>query len=91
MPKFLIKYGLSGGFNAAANDWEEIEVDDLEGALLYAFHYAVEEYESLEGMHGIRCVEDIMEEDGLSEEDAEEEYYEERDSWLYYVAKPVEE
>ena len=53
--KFEIKYALSGGFGGCDNqEWEEIEAEDTEEALLVAWSSACEEYDSMAGMNGIR-------------------------------------
>lgn len=90
--KFKIRYALSGGFGGVENvDWEEIEADNLEDAENQAYQSAIEEYESYEGMHGLRTTEEIMEEDKVSEDEAYEIYKEEREGWLDYEAKEIKE
>ena len=81
--KFWIRYGLSGGFGGCG-DWEEIDATDEDEANTEAWHRACEEYESYEGMHGLRTIEDIMEEDELDEDEAEDHWREERESWIEY-------
>lgn len=86
--KFEIRYGLGGGFGGCENkDWEPIEADSLEEAENEAYEQACQEYEMYEGMHGLRSAYQIMEEDGLDEDEAEEEWREERESWLDYEAR----
>jgi len=90
MKKFRVKYALSGGFGGTEYaDWEEIEAYDEKEAVEYAYWRAVEVYESYSGLHGLRTVEDIMEEDGVDEEEAEERYRDERESWLDYEVEEI--
>jgi hypothetical protein len=93
MPKFEIKYGLGGGFGGIEfNDWEEIEADDLEMAESHAYEAACQEYESYEGLHGIYSVQDYMDEDpDITEEDAEQMFLDDRESWVEYAAREVQE
>lgn len=84
MKLYHIKYGLSGSFNAEANDWEEVEASSRNEAEGLAYDYACEEYETYEGMYGLRTVEDIMKEEGYDEDIAYDVYLEERADWLYY-------
>lgn len=89
MARFWIRYGLGGGFGGVGN-WEEINVSSLEEAENEAYWAACEEYEAYGGMHGLLTIEDIMEEEELSEEEAEEQYREYRESWLDYEATDQE-
>ena len=85
---FIIGYGLSGGFGGAQN-FEVIQVDTIEEADEWAFESACEEYESYAGMYGLRDLSQIMEEDGIEdEEEAQLVFEEERESWLGYSAQP---
>jgi hypothetical protein len=85
---YIIGWGLSGGFGGIRN-YEVIIEDSLEKAETAAYYKAVEEYENYSGMHGLRSIEEIMEEDGIEDEsEAEEVYNEEREGWLDYIAKP---
>ena len=88
MPKFMIRYGLGGGMGGCG-EWEEIEADDMSAAEVEAYERACESYASYEGMYGLRCVDDIMEEDDVDEDEAYQMYLEERESWLDYEAKEV--
>jgi len=85
---FIIGYGLSGGFGGIRN-FEVIQVENQEEAELWAWQIACEEYERYSGSNGLRSISDIMKEDGIeSDEEAEEVYNEERESWLDYFAVP---
>lgn len=85
---FIIGSGLGGGFGGQKN-FEVIEADSLEDAEKWAWENACDEYGSYAGMHGLRDINQIMEEEEIEDEDeAKEVYEEERDSWLDYSAKP---
>ena len=50
-----------------------------------AYQSAIDDYESYEGMYGLRTIEDIMEEDDIEDfDEAEQMYQNERESWLNY-------
>ena len=69
-----MRYGLGGGFGGCKNkDWEDLPgVDKEEQANEIAYEAACEEYESYEGLHGLRTISEIAEEDGVSADEAEE-------------------
>lgn len=90
MPKFKIKYGLSGGFGGTEfQEWEEITAHDLDEANLIAYYNACDQYDSCVGLHGLRDIDEIMEEDEVDEEEAEDIYREEREGWVEYEAEPL--
>ena len=80
--EWVIFAGLSGGFGGANE--QGIWSGDKSEAESESYRMAVEEYEGMEGMHGLRTVEEIMEEDQLEADDAQYEYNEEREGWLDY-------
>ena len=82
---YIIGYGLGGGFGGAQN-YHVIEAKSLDKASEAAWEAACEEYQTYEGMHGLRDTGMIMKEDNVNEEEAENIYEEERDSWLDYSA-----
>lgn len=83
---FIIGYGLSGGFGGARN-FEVVEAESIEQAEHKAWELACEEYEQYCGMHGMRSLDEIKEQEGLdNDEDAKDTYNEERESWLDYCA-----
>lgn len=82
---FIIGWGLAGGFGGI-RDFEVIEAETEEAAYKFAWEQACECYESYVGSYGLRTIEEIMEEEGYSEEGAEEQYNEEREGWLDYSA-----
>lgn len=84
---YIIGWGLSGGFGGI-NNYEVIQTSSLEEAEKDAYQRALEEYESYSGMHGLRSVDDIIDEDDVDSDEAEEIYNQEREDWLDYVAKP---
>lgn len=90
MPKFEIRYGLSGGFGGCENkDWEVIEAKDESDAIHQAWLLTCEEYDGYAGLHGLRSLDEIMDEEGVDEDDALDIYREERENWLDYEARPV--
>ena len=96
--KYNLYAGLSGGFGGANLVFKGAEYNDIEEATKAAYQYAVEEYESYEGHHGLTSYDDIEEnpEDyGLDEnpeaEDINEVYIEEMESWIEYYAIPTAE
>jgi len=89
--KFRVRGALGGGFGGCKNkDWEEVDCQDEDEASEIAYQIAIEEYEMYEGRPGIRSVSDIMEEDDLDEEEAEQVYYDGRESWLDYEYELIE-
>ena len=88
---FIIGYGLSGGFGGIQN-YEVIEAYSQDDADKQAWEMACETYESYVGMHGLRELSEIMEEDEIEDEDeAMEVYNEEREGWIDYSAEPFSE
>jgi hypothetical protein len=90
MKKFKLYYGLGGGFGGAREDERIFEFENEDEALKDAFEMACEEYESYAGLHGLRDINDIMEEDNVDEEEAYEIFCEERESWLDYWVEEME-
>ena len=85
---FIIGYGLGGGFGGARS-FEVIKVGSQEEADQWVWESACEEYERYVGSNGLREVCEIMEEDGIEdEEEAYDVYNEEREGWLNYSAEP---
>ena len=76
-------------YAGSLNEAEYIETFEgtEEEAAKYAWESACEDFDSYAGLHGIRDVDMIMEEDGIEDfDEAYEVYAEERESWLsYYV------
>lgn len=91
MKKFLVKYALGGGFGGVEHcDGEILEFENEEKANEYAYDMACEEYDMYDGLHGLRSVDNIMEEDEVDGEEAQLIYEEERETWLDYSVKEVE-
>jgi hypothetical protein len=91
MKKYKISYGLGGGFGGANEDDEIYEFENEDQAIHFAWEKACEEYDSYAGYHGLRSVEEIMEEDGIDDEDeAWEVYCEEREDWIEYEVEEIE-
>jgi hypothetical protein len=84
---YIIGWGLSGGFGGIHN-YEVIKAESVDEAEKDAYQRALDEYENYSGYHGLRSVSDIMEEDDVEEDEAEEIYNEEREGWLDYVSMP---
>lgn len=76
---FWIRYG-----TFSLCEWEEIEVGSYDEACEEAYINALQDYEMYEGIHGIRTVDEIMEEDEVSEEEAVEIYNEEKENTIQY-------
>jgi hypothetical protein len=81
--KFLITYGV------LSENEEVIDAASISDAEGIAYQYAIEDYESYEGLHGIRSIEDIIEEEQVDEEEATEIYREEVESTIMYSAERV--
>lgn len=98
---YKIYAGLGGGFGGAKYI-ETIENISEEEASYIAWEYAVQEYESYDGLHGLQSWSDCIEEaegyfgeindDNQSEFDdlVKEIYNEAMESWLHYYVEKVE-
>lgn len=95
MKYFKIGYGCGCGDNE-----DYIFAKDLKEAETTAWEYAIADYESYEGLHGIRDMHDIAEEDyGISLDKADDatydaidqDYLDERESQLDYWAEEITE
>jgi len=91
MKKFAIRYGLGGGFGGIENKDEEIiEAKNEDEVNNYAYEMACQEYDSYAGLHGLRDIDQIMEEDNIEyENEAEQVYNEKRESWLDYDVRII--
>ena len=96
--KYNLYAGLNGGFGGTNLVFKGAEYNDIEEATKAAYEYAVEEYQSYEGYHGLASYNDIKEnpEDyGLDEdpeaENIDEVYTEEVENWIEYYAIPTAE
>jgi len=87
--KWAIFSGLSGGCGGA--NFKEIFMGSKEDAEKAAYEFASLEYDQYDGMHGLRTTSDIMEEDGVDEDEAEGIYNEEREGWLDYYVEPYDQ
>lgn len=94
MERYNIYAGLSGGFGGASYQYTT-DCDSLDEAEKLAYLASVEEYESYEGLHGIKsweeCAEEYCESNSISKEDVDEDiidsyYNEEVESWINYYA-----
>lgn len=60
-------------------------------ALEIAYEYAKEDYDSFAGLHGIRDIDEIMDEEGVDDIDAWEIYEQEREVGIeYYIEENKE-
>ena len=83
MGKYICGFGLSGGFGGISNYFIDY-FPSLEVAEDFTYGEACELYESYVGLHGLRSVEEIIEEENVEEEEAYDIFKEERESWLTY-------
>ena len=82
--KWALFAGLNGGF--AGGTFQTFEESSAKDAYQYCYQLAIDEYDSYVGMHGLRTVSEIMEEDEVDEEEAEQLFNDEREGWLdYYI------
>jgi hypothetical protein len=85
---FILGYGLAGGFGGIQY-YIVAEAKDLADAEDQAYSLACEYYDGYAGSNGLRDTAEIMEEDGIETEDeAQQVYNDERESWLDYTAEP---
>lgn len=96
MAMYNIYAGLGGGFGGpSVVDVREFE--DYDEAMEYAREQAIEEYQSYEGFHGVFDRDDVRQDLLLSfgkeptEDEIEQKYWEEIESWIEYDAEEVEE
>ncbi|MFW6246876.1 MAG: hypothetical protein ACOC22_01730 [bacterium] len=95
--KFKVSYGLGGGFSGSIEE-EILEFKSIEHAQIYAYEKAIETYEMYEGLHGLRTVDEILEEenedvdedDKIDWDEAVRIYIEERDTWLDFSVEPLD-
>jgi len=87
MATFWIRSGLGGGFGGCENEcWEEIEARSHTEAMDVAEEQAKELYHSFAGMHGLRDIDTIMEEEDCDEDEAESILAYDIDSWIEFEA-----
>ena len=88
--KYLVKYALSGGFGGCEMvNGEVLDFDSLKNAERYAYECACEEYDSYAGSHGLRDIDNIMDEDEVNEDEAYEIYNEDREGWIDYLVEEI--
>lgn len=87
MEEYNIYAGLGSSFGGAVYQGTVL-AKSYEEAEEYAYQLAVEEYQSYEGLHGIKSWEDIEEELGpdCDEDTISEAYNDEIDTWTDYYA-----
>jgi hypothetical protein len=90
---WFVTYGLGGGMNT--EHYEVLEDMSKEDAEKIAWELTVEDYEMYAGMHGLRSWSDIEEElreeydEEPSEDEVQEAYNEDIESWARYSVKPL--
>ena len=82
---YIISYGLGGGFGGR-NIYDVIKATSLEDAETQAWQQCCEVFEQYAGSNGLRDIGEIMEEEGVDEDEAVSIFEEERESWLDYTA-----
>lgn len=94
---YNIYAGLGGGFGGA-EFYSSEDFSSEEDAVEYARDVAIQEYQSYEGCHGIYGLQDIQEEyqdfgldKDFTDEELEEVYLEEIESWIEYYVTPANE
>jgi hypothetical protein len=100
MKKYLIGYGLNGGFGGI-REYLIVEEEDMLSAMVTARQFAIAEYECYEGMNGVMdygdCVREVAENMCIEQDELEiDDFYavdcmygEEVDSWIEYVAYDI--
>ena len=80
-------YYITWGNYVAGMDKQLIRADNEEDAIDEAYQLSLETYDSWAGLHGLISLSDIMEENpDLSDEDAEDQYNQERENYAEYSA-----
>lgn len=87
MEKFIVGYGLNGGFGGIMN-YEIVTHTNKEDIASVAYDIACEHYEMYVGSNGLRTIEEIIEEDECNSENAWYIFNEEREEWLEYETYP---
>ena len=90
LKNYNIYAGLGGSFGGASYVGTLETVSEIE-ANKCAYEIATEEYESYIGLYGLRTIEEIMEEENCSEEDAETIFESEREDWIDHYTVPSDE
>ena len=85
MSNYRIYAGLGGVFDGAEYQYTEF-YSTMDEAERIAYSEAVEIYNNYGGMYGLKSLQEIMEEEGVNESDAEDIYVEYREPWLEYYA-----
>lgn len=85
MKRFKITYGCGMG----STEEDIITARNLDHANKIAWEAACQDYDNYAGMHGLRDLDEIMEEDGVDEDEAVQIYEDERESWLEYDAEEI--
>jgi len=90
--KYRIRCALGGGFGRCSMvEWEDVDCTSDGQAEEWAYELAVDHYEMYEGQHDIRSTDDIMEDEEVDLNEAEEIRQDEIESWVDYEYEKVEE
>lgn len=90
--EYYYKAALGGGFGGTTHaEWVRSSYDNYDDAIREAYEAACDEHDSYAGLYGIRDYSEIMEQEELTEQEAWEKYFEELESWLYYIVLPRDE
>lgn len=84
MNKYIIQYGIAGGFNDS-DRYMVILAEDIDQANYKAFCESCAVYEEYIGCGGLRDIFQIMEDEDCSEEDALDIFSDEREGWIDYM------
>jgi len=87
--KFKIYYGHYVNPPDEDEPNEILDFPNRNKAINYAWQQACEDYDNYAGLHGLRSIEDIMEEEDVDEDEAEDIYNDERENALEYNAVSV--
>lgn len=90
MGKYICGFGLSGGFGGISEYFIGY-FPSLKDTEDFTYDEACELYESYVGLHGLRSVEEIIEEENVEEGEAYDIFKEERESWLDYEVEEYSE
>lgn len=85
-----MKFYVVWGHHVNRNE-EILEFENQREAEEWAYQNSIESYDSYAGLHGIMSIEDIMEEEDVDYETAEEIYAEYRENEINYNAEVFDE
>ncbi len=89
MTKYKLFYGVGGSINDITRDEEAFDFDSYDEAINIARQEAFEAFEDYEVICRVLSVEERMQQEGLTEEEAIAEYEEDVESFIEYGAEEV--